>query len=189
MRELKTAFKLTIVLVIIVGIVYPLVTTLLGIAIFPGKSTGSLVYKNGVIIGSNLIGQNFTDDKYFTGRPSAVNYDAIKSGGTNLAVSNPAFKDAVNKNIDAFLKANPTVNRADIPEDIVTSSASGLDPEISVKAALLQVSRVAKASSLSEDSVKTIVNNNIEHKFLGIFGQERVNVLKLNLSVLDKTKM
>jgi potassium-transporting ATPase KdpC subunit len=189
MRELKTAFKLTLVFVIIVGIIYPLVTTVFGKIIFPGKSAGSLVYNNGTVVGSTLIGQNFTDTKWFMGRPSAVNYDATKSGGTNQALSNPAFKAAVNKNIDDFLKNNPTAVKADVPEDIVTASASGLDPEISVEAALLQISRVAKGNSLTEDVVKTIVNNNIEHKFLGIFGEDRVNVLKLNLLIQDKTKM
>ncbi|MDF2880951.1 MAG: KdpC [Clostridiaceae bacterium] len=186
MNEVKRGLRLTLIFVIILGVIYPLVMTGISNLIFPKQAKGSLVYNKNEIIGSSLIGQNFTDDKWFQGRPSAVQYDASKSGGTNLAMSNPEFRKALDKNVQNFLRKNPTVKKEDIPADIITASASGLDPEISVASAKLQAERVAKANGMSVDEVNKLIDSNKSRKFLGLFGQETVNVLTLNLNLLNK---
>jgi len=186
MSDLKRSIKLTLLFMLILGIIYPLTMTGLSRLIFPEKSKGSLVYNNGVLIGSTLIGQKFTDNRWFQGRPSTVDYNALNSGGSNLSMSNPEFKKEINKNIEDFLIKNPTVKKEDIPAEMVTSSASGLDPDITVASARLQAKRVAKANGLSLDEVNRIIDNNKNGKFLGIFGQERVNVLTLNMKLLNK---
>lgn len=188
MKEFSRAIKITLVFILILGIIFPVIMTGVSKIAFPNKSKGSLIYSNGKVIGSKLIGQDFTGDKWFNGRPSESKYDGTKSGGSNLAMSNPKWKKSVEKNIDNFIKNNPGIKREDIPEDIVTASASGLDPEISVEAANLQVKRVAQASGVTEEQVKILVKENSSGKFLGIFGEKRVNVLNLNLSLLNKTK-
>jgi K+-transporting ATPase ATPase C chain len=188
MSEFKRAIKFTLVLIVLIGLVYPFVMTAIANLIFPYQAKGSIIKVDGKAVGSELIGQKFTDSKWFMGRPSAVDYNAESSGGTNYALSNPKFKEEVERNIEEFLKKNPGVKRSDIPADIVTSSASGLDPHISPQAAYLQVERVAKANNLPEKVVKKLVDENIEGRFLGIFGEPRVNVLKLNLSLLEEIK-
>ena len=188
MKEFGKGFKFILVLMIITGIIFPLFMTGISRIIFPEKSKGSIVTQNGKIIGSKLIGQKFTDNKWFIGRPSASDYDGLKSGGSNLALTNPKFKESVNKNIEEFLSKNPEVSKNDIPVDMVTSSASGLDPDISYEAALLQAKRVAKENNISYNEVLKIVKDNKEGKFLGIFGEDKVNVLKVNLALLEKTK-
>ncbi|SHE74007.1 K+-transporting ATPase ATPase C chain [Thermoanaerobacter uzonensis DSM 18761] len=188
MSEFKRAIKFTLVLIVLIGLVYPFVMTAIANLIFPYQAKGSIIKVDGKAVGSELIGQKFTDSKWFMGRPSAVDYNAESSGGTNYALSNPKFKEEVERNIEEFLKKNPGVKRSDIPADIVTSSASGLDPHISPQAAYLQVERVAKANNLPEKVVKKLVDENIEGRFLGIFGEPRVNVLKLNLNLLEEIK-
>jgi K+-transporting ATPase ATPase C chain len=186
MKDIKRALKLTVVFTVILGIIYPAAMTGISKVLFNKSANGSLVYMNGTLIGSELIGQKFTEDKWFQGRPSAVDYDASKSGGTNIAMSNPKFASFVEDNISSFLKANPTVKRQDIPADIITASASGLDPEISVASARLQAERIAKANNMTVEKVNSIIEENKESKFLGIFGQERINVLKLNLALVNR---
>ncbi|MGB9679257.1 MAG: potassium-transporting ATPase subunit KdpC [Thermoanaerobacteraceae bacterium] len=188
MKEISKALKFILIFVVILGFIYPFFMTFIANLIFPYQANGSIIIKDGKPVGSELIGQNFDGSKWFQGRPSAVDYDALSSGGTNYALSNPKLTQEVEKNISDFLKANPGVNKKDIPVDIVTSSGSGLDPHISPEAAYLQVKRVAKANNLPEDVVKKLVDNNIEGRFLGIFGNPRVNVLKLNLSLLNELK-
>jgi potassium-transporting ATPase KdpC subunit len=186
MNDVKKGLRLTLIFIIILGVIYPLVMTGISNLIFPEKSKGSLVYNKNVLIGSSLIGQKFADDKWFQGRPSAVDYDASKSGGTNLAMSNPEFKKALDRNLQDFLSKNPTVKKEDVPTDIITASASGLDPEISVTSAKLQAERVAKANGMTAQEINKIIDDNKSSKFLGIFGRERVNVLMLNLKLLNK---
>jgi len=186
MKDIKRGLKLTLIFMIILGVIYPLAMTGISRIVFPEKSKGSLVYNKGQVIGSTLIGQKFTDDRWFQGRPSSVDYDASKSGGSNLAMSNPEFKKAVEKNIEEFLNKNPNVKREDIPADIITASASGLDPEITVTSAKLQAERVAKANGKAVEEINKIIDDNKSGKFLGLFGQERVNVLKLNMILLNK---
>ncbi|EGD50815.1 potassium-transporting ATPase, C subunit [Thermoanaerobacter ethanolicus JW 200] len=188
MSEVKKAIKFTLVLMLLLGLIYPFIMTAIANLIFPYQAKGSIIKVDGKAVGSELIGQKFTDSKWFMGRPSAVDYNAESSGGTNYALSNPKFKEEVERNIEEFLKKNPGVKRSDIPADIVTSSASGLDPHISPEAAYLQVERVAKANNLPEKVVKKLVDENIEGRFLGLFGEPRVNVLKLNLSLLEEIR-
>ncbi len=186
MNEVKKGLRLTLVFVIILGVIYPLAMTGISNLFFPKQAKGSLVYNKNVLVGSSLIGESFTDDKWFQGRPSAVNYDASKSGGTNTAMSNPEFKKILEKNLQDFLAKNPTVKKQDVPADMITASASGLDPEISVESARLQAERVAKANGMSVDDVNKLIDSTKSGKFLGLFGQERVNVLTLNLKLLNK---
>lgn len=186
MNEVKKGLRLTLIFAIILGVIYPLVMTGISNLLFPKQAKGSLVYNKNILIGSSLIGESFTDDKWFQGRPSAVNYDASKSGGTNAAMSNPEFKKALEKNLQDFLAKNPTVKKQDVPADIITASASGLDPEISVESARLQAGRVAKANGMSVDDVNKLIDSTKSGKFLGLFGQERVNVLTLNLKLLNR---
>lgn len=188
MKEISKALRLIFVLMLIIGLLYPFTMTLIANLIFPYQAKGSIIIKDGKPIGSELIGQKFTDSRWFIGRPSAVDYNAETSGGTNYSLSNPKFKEEVEKNIEEFLKQNPDVKRSEIPSDIVTSSASGLDPDISPEAAYLQVKRVASKNNLPESTVRKLVEKNIEGRFLGIFGEPHVNVLKLNLSLLNELK-
>jgi K+-transporting ATPase ATPase C chain len=186
MGNVKRGLKLTLIFMIILGVVYPLVMTGISRFIFPDKSKGSLVYSNGQLIGSTLIGQKFTGDKWFQGRPSAVDYDASKSGGSNLSMSNPEFRKTVDKNIQDFLSKNPAVKKEEIPSDIITASASGLDPDITVASAKLQAERVARANRKTVDEINRLIESNKKGKFLGVFGQERVNVLTLNMKLINK---
>ncbi|MBE3579044.1 MAG: potassium-transporting ATPase subunit KdpC [Caldanaerobacter subterraneus] len=187
-EEIKRTIKFTLVFMVLLGLVYPFVMTGIANLLFPYQAKGSIIKVDGKPVGSELIGQKFTDPRWFMGRPSAVDYDATSSGGTNYALSNPKFHEELEKNIEEFLKKNPGVKRSEIPADIVTSSGSGLDPHISPEAAYLQVKRVAKANGLPEEVVKKLVDKNIEGRFLGLFGEPRVNVLKLNLSLLEEIK-
>lgn len=170
------SLKLTVVFIITCSIIYPLVIA--GVAKFsPGAGRGETIAVNGKVIGYANIGQNFTDDKYFWGRPSAVNYNAAGSGGSNKAASNPDYQKAVQARIDRFLLHNPGVRKIDIPSEMVTASGSGLDPDISPASAYLQAKRVAKARGLQENEIKALIDEQIEK---GWFGPAKVNVLKLN---------
>jgi K+-transporting ATPase ATPase C chain len=188
-RTFKDAFLMLVVLTIVTGVIYPLVITGIGLGIFPAQANGSLVERDGKAVGSALIGQPFSDPKYFWSRPSAtapMPYNAGASSGSNQGPLNPALADAVKDRVEALRKAEPD-NKAPVPVDLVTASASGLDPHISPAAAEYQVARVAKARGLDAGKVRALVAEQTEGRQLGFLGEPRVNVLKLNLA-LDALK-
>ena len=177
-----TSIRFTIVTTILVGLAYPLAITGVAHFLFPRKAAGSLILHNGQIIGSELLAQSFTSDKYFHPRPSAAGngYDATSSGGSNLAQSNKALVDRTQGSINTLAKENPS---KPVPIDLVTTSGSGLDPDITPDAAYFQVPRVAKARNLPEDTVRQLVDSHITPRQLGVLGEPRVNVLELNLAL------
>lgn len=178
------SLKLTGVMIIICSILYPLLIA--GIAkTAPGGGKGETIEVNEKVVGYANIGQKFTDDSYFCGRPSAVDYNAAGSGGSNKGPSNPEYLATVQSRIDTFLVHNPEVKKADIPADLVTASGSGLDPNISVQAAKVQIARIAKIRNLAEKDVQLLVDQQIEKPLFGLLGPEKINVLKLNIA-LDK---
>ncbi|VVE28943.1 potassium-transporting ATPase subunit C [Pandoraea iniqua] len=182
---LRPMLSLFVVLSVITGLVYPLVVTGIGRVAFSREASGSLIYKDGKPVGSALIGQNFDEPKYFWGRLSAtapMPDNALASGGSNFGPLNPALADAVKGRIAALREVDPTA-ALPVPADLVTASASGLDPEISPAAAAYQVSRVAKARGLTPDAVQALVARYTQGRQWGIFGEPRVNVLKLNLAL------
>jgi K+-transporting ATPase ATPase C chain len=185
-KDLILALRFTLVTTVLFGLLYPLTMTGLSQLLFPRQAAGSLIEKNGRIIGSKLIGQPFTSDKYFHSRPSAAGtgYDASASSASNLAPTNQALVDRVKSDVAKLRQENPG---AAIPADLVSSSGSGLDPEISPAAADFQIPRVAKARAISVDSLKTFVARHTQARTFGIFGEPRVNVLELNLD-LDSLK-
>jgi K+-transporting ATPase ATPase C chain len=194
LREIRPAIVVLIVLTVITGLVYPLVMTGIAQVIFPSQAEGSMIESGGKVVGSALIGQVFTEDKYFHGRPSATTtpdpkdptktvpapYNAANSGGSNLGPSNKALVDRVQGDIDSLKKENPS---ASVPIDLVTTSASGLDPDISPEAALFQVPRIAKARNLPEDRVRQLVADNTKGRLFGLLGEPRINVLMLNIAL------
>src|SRR5580698_1887145 len=181
-KEMKPAILITFVLTIITGIMYPLAVTGLAQTLFRKQANGSLIERNGKVIGSEIIGQNFAKPEYFHPRPSQNAYDAANSGGSNLGPTNPALNDRLTKDAAQFRKDNPDFSGA-IPADAITMSGSGLDPEISPANALAQAPRVAKARGLSTETVVSLVNSVTEARDLGVLGEPRVNVLKLNLKL------
>lgn len=185
-KNLITALLMTIVTTILLGLIYPLLITGLAQALFKDKADGQLVYRNGTAVGSRIIAQPFTADKYFHPRPSAAGngYDATNSGGTNLAPTNQKLIDRVQADAKTLHAENPA---QPIPVDLITTSASGLDPEISPAAAEFQVPRVAKARGLSESAVRDLVHKQTRPRDLGLLGEPRVNVLELNLG-LDESE-
>lgn len=181
-----SAIRLTLVLLICCCVVYPAFVS--GIAyLTPSHGKGDTVEVNGKTVGYALIGQSFTADRYFNGRPSAVGYNAAGSGGSNKGPTNPEYLVSVQAAIDSFAAKNPTVNKADIPVELVTASGSGLDPDISPEAAYVQVPRIARARNISEDKLKELIAQNIQGPLFGLLGPAKVNVLQLNIS-LDHTK-
>ena len=187
--EIKNAIVATIVLAIICCGLYPVVIWGIGQTIFSHQANGSLITdKDGKILGSELLGQQFASDKYFNSRPSAAGtgYDATSSGGTNLGPTSQKLNDSIKAAVDAYRKQNNLAADASVPADAVTSSGSGLDPHISVRNAVLQTPRVAKARNLSQDQVASLVQKYTEGRDLGVFGESRVNVLKLNLALDGK---
>jgi K+-transporting ATPase ATPase C chain len=182
LKELKPAILITFVLTIITGILYPLAVTGAAQAMFHNKANGSLVERNGKVVGSEIIGQTFTKPEYFHPRPSQNSYDAANSGGSNLGPTNPALADRLKKDGEAFRKDNPDYT-GPIPADAITASGSGLDPEISPANALAQAGRVARARGASTDNVQSLVNAAVQGRDLGVLGEPRVNVLKLNIAL------
>lgn len=185
-KNLIISLKLTVVMLILVAGIYPLLIALVGKAT-PGGGKGETLSANGRVVGYEKIGQKFTDDKYFWGRPSAVDYNAAGSAGSNKGPSNPDYLKTVQDRVDTFLVHNPGVKKEDIPSDLVTASGSGLDPDISPAAANIQVKRIATVRGLPEEKVKALVDQHVEKPFLGMFGPSKVNVLKLNIA-LDNLK-
>jgi K+-transporting ATPase ATPase C chain len=197
LREIRPAIILLVALTLVTGLAYPLAMTAIAGVIFPKQAEGSLIEKDGKVVGSALIGQPFTSDKYFHGRPSATTapdpadssktvsapYNAANSGGSNLGPTSKALSDRVKEDVDKLKAENPSVS---VPADLVTTSASGLDPDISPEAALFQVPRVAKARGVPEDRVRQLVEEKTEGRLAGLLGEPRVNVLALNLA-LDAT--
>jgi K+-transporting ATPase ATPase C chain len=194
LREIRPAIVVLVALTLITGLAYPLAMTGIAKVVFNHQAEGSLIERDGKIVGSALIGQEFKSDKYFHGRLSATTapdpadpaktvaapYNAANSGGSNLGPSNKALIDRVQADLDKLKKENPS---APVPADLVTTSASGLDPDISPEAAYFQVPRVASARNLTQDKVRQLVNDHVEERFLGLLGEPRVNVLLLNLAL------
>ena len=194
LREIRPAIVVLVALTLITGLGYPLAMTGIAQIVFPNQAQGSLIERDGKVVGSALIGQEFASAKYFHGRPSATTapdpkdltktvaapYNAANSGGSNLGPSNKALIDRVQSDLDKLKKENPS---APVPIDLVTTSASGLDPDISPQAAYFQVPRVAKARNLAENQIRQLVSDHIEDRFLGLLGEPRVNVLLLNLAL------
>jgi K+-transporting ATPase ATPase C chain len=194
LKEIRPAIILLVVLTLITGLAYPLAMTAIAGAIFPKQAQGSLIERNGKVVGSALIGQEFKDDKYFHGRPSATTapdpadstktvpapYNAANSGGSNLGPTSKALNDRVKEDVDKLKAENASVP---VPVDLVTTSASGLDPDISPEGALFQVPRVAKARQIPEDRLRQLITENTEGRLAGLLGEPRVNVLALNLAL------
>ena len=192
MQQFRPAIILTLVLTVLLGIIYPVVTTGVAQVLFPSQANGSIVTVNGKQVGSKLIGQYWTQPQYFHGRPSATlnlqgtpaPYEADNSGGSNLGPTNSALIQTVQQRIAALKKENPDVPAGTpFPPDLVEASASGLDPDISVAAAYYQIPRVARARGLSQAAVQKLVDQHIQGRFLGLFGEPRVNVMELNLAL------
>lgn len=194
MKVIKKSILISLTLMFICGFAFPTVMTGVGQLFFNKKANGSIITVNGKEIGSERIGQKFTDPRYFHGRISAIDYNTYKdgdkvslaSGSANLAPSNKALTQRIQKDIDGFLKANPEVEKEDIPADFLTSSGSGLDPHISPEAANIQVVAISKATGINKSDLKQMIKNNTEERQLGVFGKRRVNVLKLNIEVNSK---
>lgn len=187
MSTLRPAVVVFVALSALTGLVYPLVVTGIAQAVFPDQAAGSLIVRDGKVVGSSLIGQSFTDPKFFWSRPSATSpmaNNGSSSGGSNQGPLNPALTDAVKARIDALRAADPG-NTAAVPVDLVTASASGLDPHISVAAARYQAARVARARGAPVAQVQQLIDRNTEGRLLGFIGEPRVNVLKLNLAWQD----
>ena len=181
-KNLLISLKLTLVMLILCSVLYPLLIAAIGKAT-PGGGKGKTLSVNGKVVGYELIGQKFTDDKYFWGRPSAVDYNAAGSAGSNKGPSNPDYLKVIQDRIDTFLVHNPGVKKEEIPADLVTASGSGLDPDISPASAYVQVKRIAVVRGIAQEKIKALVDEHVEKGF----GPSKVNVLKLNIA-LDNLK-
>ena len=196
MKKVKNAIMLTFVFLLLCGFAYPLTVTAISQILFPHQANGSIVSYNGEAVGSELIGQDFTDPRLMKCRPSSVSYNTyteeqkvngefggVASGSYNYAPSNPDLIARVEADIETFLVNNPDISQEDIPADLLTASGSGLDPHISPESAQIQIPALAEATGLSQEQLMEIVNNNTDGKLLGVFGAEAVNVLKVNLEI------
>lgn len=189
-ENLRRAFLVLLVFTILTGMVYPFVVTIIAQTVFPRQAQGALVMRDGRPRGSELIGQPFDDPKYFWGRPSATPghpYNAMASSGSNLGPTNPALREAVAERI-RVLRASDSMGGEPIPVDLVTTSASGLDPHISPAAAYFQIARIARLRQVDAGRIKKLVDEQIEQPVLGVLGERRVNVLRLNLALDERTK-
>jgi K+-transporting ATPase ATPase C chain len=184
-RYVFASIRMALVTMVVLGLAYPLVMTGLAQALFPAQANGSLVTSGGKVVGSALIGQNFTSPRYFWPRPSAAGagYDAAASGASNLAPTSKALVAVVKARVAAAIAANPGLTPGEVPVDMVTASASGLDPDITVANAYAQVARVAQARGMSPDAVRRVVDAHITPRTFGLLGEPRVNVLQLNLAL------
>jgi potassium-transporting ATPase KdpC subunit len=182
MKNFLISIKLTVILIVLCALVFPVLIAMVS-KLAPGGGKGETVKVNGKVVGYANIGQKFTADKYFWGRPSAVDYNAAGSAGSNKGPSNPDYLETVQDRIDSFLVHNPGVKKEEIPAEMVTASGSGLDPDISPASAYVQVKRVAAVRGLPEEKVKTLVAAQVEKPLLGMFGPSKLNVLKLNVAL------
>lgn len=182
-----SSLKLTVLILILFGVIYPLIITGIAKLTAANGGNGKTVEVNGKVVGFDVIGQSFESANYFNSRPSAVGYNAAATGGSNKGPTNPDYLLQVEERISNFLKQNPEVKREDVTVDLVTASGGGLDPHISPRAAEIQISRIAKVRNMSEESLKKLVNESTEKPLFGIFGTSRINVLKLNIA-LDNLK-
>lgn len=180
------SIRLTLVLLVLLCVIYPITIALAG-KFSKGNGGGEKITKDGKVVGYALLGQSFTAPEYFWGRPSAVGYNAAGSGGSNKGASNKDYLQQVSDRVDTLLKYNPTINKSEIPADMVTASGSGLDPDISEQAAKIQVTRIAAYRKLDVNTVNKLVAENTQQPLLGLFGPTSVNVLKLNIA-LDELK-
>ncbi|EEM91205.1 K(+)-transporting ATPase subunit C [Bacillus anthracis] len=181
---LSPVIRITFTFLVLCGLVYPLIVTGIAQAVMKDNADGSLIYNDkNEVIGSTLIGQNFTDPRYFHGRVSSIEYKAEASGSNNYAPSNPDLEKRVEKSIEEWKKQNPSVPVTEVPIDLVTNSGSGLDPDISPKAAYVQVERISKLTKIPKETLDQLIKDQTEGAALGLFGETRVNVLKLNLEL------
>jgi len=185
-KYLLPSLKLTLVLLVLCSVLYPLLIALVG-KLAPGGGDGKTVQVNGKVVGYELIGQKFTDDKYFWSRPSAVDYNAAGSAGSNKGPTNPDYLKQVQDRVDSFLVHNPGVKKEEIPAELVTASGSGLDPDLSPAGAKIQIKRIAAVRKLDELEITGLVEQQTKKPLLGLFGPAKVNVLKLNIA-LDELK-
>lgn len=182
MQHVRPAVMMILIMTLLTGLLYPLAFTGLAVLIFPRQAAGSLITVNGKVIGSELIGQQFTSDRYFHSRPSAAGngYDAANSSGSNFSPTARKLKDRIAADAARLKAENPAMP---VPDDLVTASASGLDPDITPAGALFQVPRIARARHMSQGQVSSLIGSHIEQRFLGLLGEPHVNVLKLNLAL------
>jgi K+-transporting ATPase ATPase C chain len=185
------SLSIFVVMTLLTGVIYPLFITLIGQIIFPTESNGSMIVKNGKVIGSELIGQNFADSIYFQSRPSAINYNPMPSGASNLGLSSTLLKEQFNARISEFRKNNLLDDSISVPSDILFASGSGVDPHISIEAAKLQITRIVKSRNLHSDKSKllyNLVDSLTEYPQFGVLGNQVVNVLSLNLKLDEESK-
>jgi potassium-transporting ATPase KdpC subunit len=185
-KTIITSIRFLVIMTIFTGLIYPLVMTGISQVFFPGKSNGSMIVSGDTLIGSELIGQNFTSDKYVKGRPSAISYNPVPSSGTNQGPASKTLADSINSRKLQFIKENGLPEKIDVPSEMLTASSSGVDPHISIESAKLQINRVIKARGWDNsyhDKIMVLINRLIEKPQFGIFGEERINVLKLNIEL------
>jgi len=185
-KYISPSLRLTLVMIVLCAVVFPLLIAGIG-KLAPGGGKGETIAINGKVVGYEKIGQRFTEDKYFWGRPSAVDYNAAGSAGSNKGPSNPDYLKLVQERIDSFLVHNPAVKKKEIPSELVTASGSGLDPDISPAAAKIQIARIASVRNIDQRKLHTLVETHTDGPMLGLFGPSKVNVLKLNIA-LDTLK-